>query len=381
MQMSKHYAALKRTTQIGTIITALILGAVGCSDFEGPRINQVEEESVLTRVVINTEAVIMKLGDSITLGARLFSINGVEMTGVDASKIQWSSSSPVDATVDSSGKVRARRVINDPVQIVAKLQHNGVTKADTIPLYITETSYTASEVRVVALDSNRIDAVSYFFEPRVRIDIYDNNELVIKGARIHIESTVPGLTLHYAGPGGDLGDAIFTVRNTPAFIGSFYVKVKGNLYGAEVADSVEFIGLYPSNTGITVVYDTISKQYTFSPEIPKISPRLQPCGYVLISVYNAPEPVDIIFSDSSSATLECDPNAPLLYSFFYPDPEQVPHLIGGNLLNTQVLPYGSAYQAQRRSGSIGIVDVNIRLSGSKKIVGETFKLDVRTPDQ
>ncbi len=377
--MSKYYTALNKIVLRGKIVSMLTLGAIGCTDFEGPRINHVSESDVLTRVVINTESVIMKSGDSITLGTRLFSINGVELTGVSPSMIQWSSSSPVDATIDASGMIRARQVVTAPIQIIAKLQYNGVTRADTIPLYITANSYSASEVRLVALDSNKIDAVSFFFEPRVRIDIYDNDELVIKGARIHIESTVPGLTLHYAGSGGDLGDAIFTVRNTPAYIGTFYIKVKGNLYGTEVADSLEWTGLYPSNTGIRITYDTISGQYYYDAGIPIIPPRLQPCGYVVVVVYNIPEPIDLLFSDSSSAAVECDPDAPPLYAFLYPP--DITHVIGGNLLNVPTLPTGSTHIMQRRSGHVGLVDMRIRLSGSKKLVGEPFRMDLRTPDQ
>lgn len=356
------------------IAPLLVLGITGCSDFEGPRIDQVSESNILTRVVINTESVIMKLGDSINLSAKLFSINGSELTGVPASRIQWSSSSSVDATVDSTGKVKARRVVTAPISIVAKLEYNGTTKADTIPVYITATSYNASQVRIIALDSTRVGAVA-MNSPRVRIDIYDNDELVIKGARIHVESSVKGIDITYAGSGGALGDALFSVRNTPAHIGPFFVKVKGNLYGTEISDSVEFTGLYTGSLFFNIGYDANSGEYRVGGLNPTVAQLVQPCAIIMIMVTGNPEPVDLIFSDSTSSEIDCDPNYPRLFATV------IQNIAGGNLFNIPIPPPGAFPYMQRRSGGVGIVEMRVRLSGSKKLVGPSVRFDVRTPDQ
>lgn len=359
---------------VGRLMSVLVLAITGCTDFEGPKIKSISESDVLTRVVIGTESVIMKLGDSIQLNAKLFSINGAELTNVPVSLIQWSSSSPVDATVDSTGKVRARRVVTAPVRIIAKLEYNGTTKADTIPLYITATSYNASKVHIVALDSTRVGAVA-MASPRVRIDIYNDDELVIKGARIHIESSVRGIDVSYAGSGGSLGDALFSVRNTPAHIGPFYIKVKGNLYGTEISDSVEFTGLYTASMLFSIGYDAKSGEYRVGSINPSVAQLVQPCTIMMIMVMGNPEPIDLIFSDSTSSNIDCDPNFPPIIS------TTIQNITGGNLLNIPVPPPGTFPYMQRRSGGVGIVEMRVRLSGSKTLVGPSIKFDVRTPDQ
>lgn len=354
-------------------VLALLLHA--CSDFEGPRADRVNDSDILTRVAINSEAVIMKQGDSINLSATLYSMDGTELTGVDHSLIEWSSASPIDATIDSTGKVIARRVVTAPVSIIAKLEYKGTTKADTIPLYITADSYTATEVRLVALDSNRIGALGTG-ATRVRIDIYDNENLIIKGARIHIESTVSGVAVNYAGGGGSLGDALFSVQNTASHVGPFYIKVKGNLYGSEISDSLEFTGLYPAMVIFSIAYNSNTGEYAFASGINPLIPQLlQPCAVMVIMVNGNPEPIDLIFSDSTDSNINCDPNHPPMF------PTMIQNVNGGNLLGIPVPNPGTFPYMQRRSGGTGLISMRIRSAASKELIGPTAQFDVRTPDQ
>lgn len=354
-------------------VLALLLHA--CSDFEGPRADRVKDSDILTRVAINSEAVIMKQGDSINLSATLYSMDGTELSGVDHSLVEWSSASPIDATVDSTGKVIARRVVTAPVSIIAKAEYKGTTKADTIPVYITEESYRASEVRVVALDSTRVGALGTT-ATRVRIDIYDNDSLIIKGARIHIESTVKGVAVNFAGGGGPLGDALFSVQNAASHIGPFYIKVKGNLYGAEVSDSIEFTGLYPAMVIFTVAYNSNTGEYVFASGINPLVPQLlQPCAVMVIMVNGNPEPIDLIFSDSTESNINCASNYPPMF------PTMIQNVNGGNLIGIPVPNPGTFPYMQRRSGGTGLISMRIRSTTSKELFGPTGMFDVRTPAQ
>lgn len=361
-----------------TLITSSLLGVLGCSDLQAPKPKQYDEASVLTRVVLNTEAVIMKVGDSIQLAASLYSINGAHLLDIGSAKIEWISSSPLDATVDTAGLIKARRTVTAPVRIIAKLQYNGVTKADTVPLYVTANSYTASEVKIVAIDSNKMGPIT-FVPPRVRVDVYNGSELVIKGARIQIESSIPGIAVNYAGAGGVLGDAIFSVLNTPAYLGKFYLRVKGNLYGNEVADSIEFTGLYPDQQGLSITYDEQTQSYNVSNNSSErgLVYKMQPCGYLGIAVRFNPEPIDILFSDSSSMPVPCEPNVGVYLAHFYPDPSAIIPQLGGNIYNVPPQLGGSQFLVQRRSGNLGIITARVRLSGSKQFVGDSVSYDLR----
>lgn len=360
--------------RFGYVVPVLALMLSSCSDFAGPRIGGISESDILTRVVINSEAVIMKQGDSINLSATLYSMAGTELTGAASSLIEWSSTSPIDATVDSSGKVIARRIVTAPVNIIAKLEYKGTTKADTIPLYITADSYKATEVRLVALDSNRVGALGTH-ATRVRIDIYDNDDLIIKGARIHIESTVKGISVNFAGGGGSLGDALFSVQNTASHVGPFYVKVKGNLYGSEISDSLEFTGLYPAMVIFSIAYNSNTGEYVSSGINPLVPQLLQPCAAMVIMVNGNPEPIDLIFSDSMDSNIDCDPDYPPMF------PTMIQNINGGNLLGIPVPNPGTFPYMQRRSGGTGLISMRIRSVRSQQLIGPTARFDVRTPNQ
>lgn len=361
-------------------LAAVVSLVIGCTDLKGPKKTEYAESDVLTRVIINTEAVIMKVSDSIQLSAQILTIDGKPLETVGADNIEWLSASPLDATIDDGGVLRSWRVVSNPIRVIAKVTHKGVTKADTVPVYITANSYSASSVRVVAIDSNRMD-FNGVITPRIRIDVYNGDDIIVKGARIHIEPTIPGIAIDYAGLGGDLGDAIFSVRNTPAYLGKFYIRVKGNLYGTEVADSLEFYGDYSSTQMFRVTYDSLSDRYTVenhavSPGVDQL-PIIQKCGYVTIFVEGNKEAIDLLFSDSVASVSECDPT-PTTYMPEYMPAPVVPAL-GGNLYVPPRLP-GNAnnYISQRRSGIIGNLTIRARLSASKQVIGDSIVYEYRS---
>ncbi len=339
------------------VLASVVCGSFACMDVEGPATSSVPPEHVLANFHINTNAVIMKVGDTLQLTAIPMAMDSSLIDPIEGDGVVWRSVSPADVEVDSQGRVYGKRVIALPVNIIATYKHRLTTKADTIPVYVTAEKYAATEVRLVALDSLRVGARATGVAPRIRIDVYHGDLLAIKGARLHIESSSIGIALAYAARLGPDGEDVYTVTNSKSHIGKFVVKASGNLYGTEIADSLIFNGIYQALTNFAIGQpsENAPPQFSVNPFETETRFLVQPCGLVLIASVGLTQPVDLIFSDSLEDSSSCydDGSFPLGSV-----------TIGGNITN--IVGAGAKYNMRKSTGS-GKIIVRIRNSVTKEL--------------
>lgn len=381
-----------RVVALGTFVNCMLLG---CSDVGGPGQEPVPIDDVLSYANINVNSVMMQVGDTLQLSARGFAINGTEIDLQQADSISWASANADNVSIDSStGLIKALRASTLPVEVRMTVTYNSITKTHRIPVYVTSYRLDVTDVRLIALDSLRIGTGTSPFAgttsmtgvPRIRVDLYNGDNLVEEGSNIPLRSPV---TLQYVS-----AQRVYQVYNL-SYLGKFNVEVDGNIYGKEISSSIEFEGIYQARLAIS---DFGYSSTIYSPDggsavIVEIDSAwvtgnnhttdtyfVQPCAlvgfsgfsYGFIYLFYDPEfkvpPIDIVFSDSAT-TADCGASN-------ITDPMSS-EVIGGNIYN-----WNSADRAiYRKASQPGEVSWYLRDAVTKEPLGITGKYIIRGPEQ
>lgn len=396
--MGVNMLILKRVNhRVKACVGSILLGAVmiGCSDVAGPGQDPLPLSDVLVSVRINVNSVMMQVGDSVQLSAHGLAIDGTVMDLDEADSVIWSSTNSDNLTVDSIGLIRALKVSGLPVNIRVRVVYKKVTKEHTIPVYVTSNRLDITDIRLVSLDSSRvgtgthqsIGTYSLTGSPRIRVDLYNGETLVLEGANIPLLSPV---VLQYAG-------GVYQVGNLN-IIGKFSIRVDGNIYGKVISDSLEFEGVYaaylyasdfgyPMQIDIVEVNDTlefslyIDSTWTAGGNHKTDFYFVQPCGLVQFSGEDYPylpilfpeldfslPPVDIVFSDSAEVA-SCG-------SSNITDPSAT-EVIGGNVYNWS--PMGKTIY--RKTSEPGEVSWYLRDAVTKEHLGIGGKYIIRDTEE
>ncbi len=334
-----------------------IFGNVACSTLEGPPMESVGRADVVAKVSINSQFVIVKKDDTVQVQFSAIAVND-SLVVIKRDSVRWLSQDPLQVEVTSDGKIIGKAANNIPIRVILFYKHNVNTVSDTIAVYVTNTKYENAKIKIVQIDSNIVGSFPELVGlkyPRVRIDIYKDDIMVVKGAQIPAAVDRPSIKLEYSVNGGPDGEAVYIVTNGYGYVGPFWIVSSLNLYGNLVSDSVLFFGQYPvTNPGplfrfvSTDEYGTIIP-YSLDPLA--LEPQLQPCGVFSIFNFTA-HPIDIIFSDSAEDAGECDP-LPLTFAGV--------HAMGGNVLN--IPQFG---RVNRRTKYLGIISYYARDAVTKE---------------
>ncbi len=352
-------------------IASLYLSMAACMDLQGPDFVGADQNALLSRIEIMERAVMIRVGDSLQLNIKAISATK-DTLQIDTANLELSSADPVIATVTESGMLHAKSVNPDPVRILARYKHDRVTRIDTIPVYVTAEKYDVSDARLISLDSNIVGSAgadgggaSIFGIPRIRLDLYKDGSLVVKGVRTHLEKPKQVTLAFMQDTSGAVGD-YYLVDNSQGLIGKFWIKAALNLYGTNIADSVLFYGKYAAVFG-SLLYElepgVINGDFSFG--TPAVF--LQPCA--VISFLNAlPYPIDVVFDDSTASSDGCaelilDEEASAIVT---------KNVVGGNIYNLQPFNMGI-----RRSSTLGERAVYLRNSETKDSLNYVARVDVR----
>ncbi len=352
--------------QIGNQIKAaflLMIMCLACVDIEGPEMETLGPGQILSRVEFPTSAVMIAKGDSHRIDLGIYAMNR-ESIPYNPDSIRWSSAEATVVKVTEAGVLYGLKVSDGPVLVTATYRHKYVTMTDSLSVYVTDEAIDANRIRLVSLDSSRIDYVAMYGYPRVRIDLFKGDTLVEKGALLPIAVDAPAdATIDYTG--GPDQEPVYRIRNTKSLIGKFWIRTSINMYGIVVKDSIEFTGLYssyvpPGQFPSNLLPDGQAQIPTNLDTIPL---RLyQPCAYVFLS-NTSTDTVDVVFSDSLASPSGCAESTlhPLL-SFSW-GTDILGQFIGGHFIT---MPPNSI--ATRQSNTLGIIIYTIRKSSTKEVL-------------
>lgn len=269
---------------------------------KGPVFEDLDESDIIAQLRINTRGVMMLHGDSFQLSVKAISMNDSEIP-VPPGEVTWMSEDSLQVYVDQSGKIHARDTSEAGVRIMASYRYKYTTRVDTIPVYVSDDVIHATSIRMVLLDSNRVGAGTTEL-PRIRIDLYDNGNLIKAGVVIPVDVTAPA-DFFIASEGGDNGETVIKVLNDNSLIGRFWIKSTLNLFGNEVGDSVAMHGIYPAVGSAVLLLSGSDGSVQPQEMLPDVSaPYLQPCGLVFIANFHTVT-VDVVFDDSASTSTDC----------------------------------------------------------------------------
>lgn len=358
----------------------LFLLIPACVDVEGPAPIALSPGDILAEVRFPTRAVMMEMDDSLTLLPQVVAMNGTSLV-VEPRQIIWKSEDSIRVYVDTLGKLTARIADDIPVKIIASYWRFGITKADTIPVYVTPTRIDATEIRLLPIDSSRVGSGIGFGKPRVRADLYKDGEVVVSGASIPMTVPLP-VVLIYSREGGPDKEPVYLVNNDKGYLGEFWVKASVNLYGTEVVDSVLFNGIFPAgNLGITILPGNDGGITAIEMAPDAIVRSFQPCGWVSVIVSIA-DPIDVVFSDSAADGDVCAPipEEVLIQGAGFPVKRSI---VGGNMLNighdssVGFLPFT---QFLRRSNTVGSITYYVRHAVTKKRLPVSGRFNQAIPE-
>lgn len=350
-----------KLTDIISFSFLLALGA-GCVDIEGPARESLSPSDVFAEIKIKSEAIMIARGDSHRIEIDLIAMNE-DTIPYDVGKITWTSLETQTVSVTPEGVIYGKEVASSPINIIASYTYKSVTKMDTVSVYVTDGKIDANEIRLTSLDSNRIGAFPVINRgyPRVRVDLYKDGALVEKGSLIPIQVDEPASAVA-DGTGGPDMEPVYRITNDQLLIGKFWVRASLNLYGNEVADSISFTGLYNSMPSPIIAIGDIPEGYAGPiPLLDTIPLRLyQLCStYMIMNLSSST--VDILFSDSTASSTDCDPGPPgYVASIGLPPYGEI---IGGNVLAMPPMTL-----AVRKSRTAGVISYIVRNSSTQQVL-------------
>lgn len=356
----------------GWILCVCTLFGAACVDIQGPQLSSISSNEVLSEVSVGSDIVVMMLGDSLKLTAIASAVDGSRID-VNVDNLTWISEDPSQVQVDSDGTLTAKVVTVTPVNVTVSYQHGPVTMVGTVSVEVTETKLEVTSLKLVSLDSNRVGALALLGSPRLRIELYNGGDLVVKGAKLAVRAKHP-VKVNFVAKRSPEGEGVYIVNNDGGLLGSFWVRSSANLYGTIVSDSVEFLGVYPAAlSSMSIAFQTvISDIVPWGEVIPFVHGyggnriSLQPCALIVMQNIDflGRQAADLVFSDSASKGDNCDPIEVSvlregLKSIGLSSP--VTLATGGNLYGFPAMSIGV-----RRSSNTGTVEVYARNSATKQ---------------
>ncbi len=348
---------MKLKNTVATIFGFLIICS-GCVDIEGPEMEPLAPDQILSRVRFSSSAAMIAEGDSLKVGLSIYAMNG-EVIPFNRDSVTWSSSESKVVGVSPDGTIHALKVSDGPILVTATYNYKYVTKSDTVSIYVTNETIDANEIRLISIDSNRVGQNNPFGDPRVRVDLYKNGNLVQAGALVPVEVDLPaGSTVDKTG--GPNGELVHRINNFKSLTGKFMVRSSINMYGNEIGDSLEFKGLYNAQNMFNI--SQLEPSQVLSKTLLDTLPLMlyQTC-YFSQFWNSSQDTIDIVFSDSTASSTSCAPSLKpsLIIAWF--SSNVYGQFIGGNIIS---MPPSSV--ASRQSNTQGTVVYKVRKSSTKE---------------
>ncbi len=349
------------------LLCVLVVASTGCLGIQGPDAVGIDEGEVISKVRFPIRAIVMAVGDSSSLSLSAQAVDGSPIAIRDED-VKWRSLDSAIVRVTQNGMVHATGATSNAVGVIATYYYNLVSKADTVYVTISPNRLSASEVKIVSLDSTYVGAGGLYFitNPFIRVDLFDNDGIVVKGAEIPL-TVAPPIKLTYRSTGGPDREPVYEVSNDKGKVGDFWIVASVLLYGQEVKDSFKFQATHPYALYPLLISADESGVLNIQNQLPaEFAPSLRPCGWFMILMAAVDKPIDLLFSDSLSGSSGCG-DLPVGAGYYGIPFDQSP--LGGNLLNVVLTSdnvFGiSAYL--RRSSTKGEITYRVRDAVTKEL--------------
>lgn len=347
----------------------LVLGLVlACTTLEGPEILSLGQSDVVAKVAINADFVMVKKGDTVQLNFLAVAVND-SIVQVNPDSVRWLSQEPNQVEINQAGRLIGKITNNVPIRVILSYKHNLNTVSDSVLVYVTNEKYEDATIKLVQIDSNIVGVNASFVTgisvPRIRVDVYKDDMLVVKGAQIPVSAKNP-VQVQFDPVGGPDREPVYLISNDYGYIGQFWVKSSLNLYGSIVSDSVSFIGQYPAffgGFGLAVTTDVNGMIIPKNLSPLELEPQMQPCGVFAILNFTS-KTLDVVFSDSAESVGSCDDLPAVLPGV---------SAFGGNILD--IPPFG---RGNRRVNKSGIVSYYVRDAITKERLPFSGRYEVIT---
>ncbi len=332
------------------------ISLLACSTLEGPDTFELKQSDVAVKINVNSDFVVISKDDTLQLQISVIAANGSSIE-INPDSTFWISQDPSQVEVDQLGRIVGKVANNIPVRIIVAYKHNFNTVIDTVFTYVTNEKYEDASIKVVQIDSNLVGAFPFFAgvnNPRIRVDIYKDGVPIVKGTQIPVDIGMMHVSAQFNNSGGPDGEPVYFVANEYGYIGKFWIRSNGNLYGNDVSDSLLFFGQYPAGNAalwhwVTADVNGIIIPYSLNPL--DLSPQLQPCGAFIVYNYTT-RPFDVVFSDSAESGTVCG-NPPNAFAGI--------SVLDGNILG---VPAGGG--GKRRVNRVGLVHYYLRDAVTKE---------------
>lgn len=291
-------------------ILSMAAAVLGCSDPSGPVPPNLPPSQVLSALSLNVGAAVVAVGDTLDLSAVAISLSG-DTIAIPPEELEWGVSDASKLHVDQDGRVQMLKASDgDIVYPWARWTSYGITAADSVYVVITPTSEPVASLQIrpvgdsikTALPENGACCGVSIFARNVAGDSLGliRAPLLGDGSLTDME-----LIISYIGPLGasfGLGQYLVGVRK----LGPFWLHTEALVYGTLLRDSIQMLGVYPSNASVTIQPDPVTSE--ISSVSNGHSKVVQPCGAIRFTNRMA-EPIEIIFEDTTMVS-GCVPGDP-----------------------------------------------------------------------
>lgn len=313
-------SVLQRVAYIGKFVQCCLFGAVlalasaSCADPSALHPNSPAIETVLSRVSTSPAALVLAVGDTISVKASATNIFGESISMDSGSRIVWKTSAAQTISVDSNGLVQAHKATaeDQSINITATWTHNGVTLTATTYATVTATRAPVAGIRIIPTDSTRsgwsnsfesivVNGKSSYLAAGASVYTVDANDVPMstQTIRLALQDTALRNTICLVGY-GKLGImlGIGQYQIMCHFVGNFWIEAEATVYGVPMRDSIEWTGLYPVTALVPITRDSTTGAFLSTMNGHEVF--AQPCG--LVRFQNSTNvPIDIVFSDSTAA--------------------------------------------------------------------------------
>lgn len=291
-------------------ILSMAAAVLACSDPSGPVAPQLPPSKILNGLSLNVGAAISAVGDTLDLSAVAISLSG-DTIAIPPGELEWGVSDASMLHVNQDGRVHILKASDGNIVYPwARWTSYGITAADSAYVVITPTREPVAKLKIrpqgdsikTALpESGACCGVSIF-----ALNVAGDSLGLIRAPLLGDGSlSQMELIISYMGPAFaslGFGQYLVGVRK----LGPFWLHTEALVYGTLLRDSIQMLGVYPSNAMVAIKPDPITSE--ISSVTNGHSKVIQPCGAIMFQNQMA-SPIEIIFEDTTMVS-GCVPGDP-----------------------------------------------------------------------
>lgn len=277
----------------------IVVSVFGCTHPDSPSAPTTPLPKLLATASVFPASIIAAVGDTLNFNSHAISITGDTISN-DSIYVTWNVSDPAVLKIDRSGRgIALKHSSGNIVNVIATIVSNGVTRNASSLVLVTPVRQPISRLVISARDSTAFGSGSIDICCGININGYGSEGESFGLIRAPlIPNVTKGITFGYLGSTGALlGLGQYFVQSK--VIGKYWLKTEAYVYGTLLNDSLEMLGLYPSDAVITISQDSGSVDISSLQE--GYTALAQPCATIRFA-NKSNQPISVEFDDSTKAS-------------------------------------------------------------------------------